>query len=56
MHVLHTAEKARMLNIIENFYICKETAANNQLNDRMTVAPNIVFDTILRHAQTLDAT
>jgi hypothetical protein len=34
----------------------KETAANNQLNDRMTITPDIVFDAILRHAQTRDAT
>jgi hypothetical protein len=45
-----------MLNIIENFYIYKETAAKNQLNDRMTVTPNVAFDTILRHVQTRDAT
>jgi hypothetical protein len=39
MQVLHTMEKGRMLNIIENFYIYRETAANNQLNDSMTSPP-----------------
>jgi hypothetical protein len=54
MHILHTAEKGRLLNVIENFYIHKETAANNQLNDRMTAKPNILFDVILCHTQPLD--
>jgi hypothetical protein len=48
MHILHTAGKGRLLNVIENFYIHKETAANNQLNDRMTTTPNILFDVIHR--------
>jgi hypothetical protein len=52
MRILHTKEKARMLNTTKNFYIYRETAVNNQLNDRMTVAPNIIFDTILRHTHT----
>jgi hypothetical protein len=56
MLILHTTEKGRLLNIIKNFYIYNETAAKNQHNDRMTVAPSIIFDKILRHAQTRDAT
>jgi hypothetical protein len=54
MHILHTAEKGRLLNVIENIYIHTETAANNQLNDRMTAKSNIFFDVILRHIQALD--
>jgi hypothetical protein len=29
MHILHTAEKGRLLNIIDHFYIHRETTANN---------------------------
>jgi hypothetical protein len=51
MHVLHTANKGRLLNTIENFYMHRETVANNQLNDKMTTKPNPVFDAIIRHTQ-----
>jgi hypothetical protein len=37
-----------MFNILEKFYMYKETKNNNQINDRHTVTPNIIFDTILR--------
>jgi hypothetical protein len=54
MHILHTAEKGRLLNVTENFYSHREATANNQLNDRMTAKSNILFDVILRHTQPLD--
>jgi hypothetical protein len=36
-----------MLNTIEKYYIHEETYYDNQLNDRATVTPNIIFNTIL---------
>jgi hypothetical protein len=36
-----------MLNTIEKYYIHEEAYHNNQLDDRATVTPNIIFDTIL---------
>jgi hypothetical protein len=51
MDILHTTYKGRMLAVIEKFYIYKETASNNQLNDKLTVTPNIIFDTILRNTE-----
>jgi hypothetical protein len=56
MHILHTASKGRLLNTIENFYIHRETTANNQLDEKMTTKPNIIFDVILRHTQPPDVT
>jgi hypothetical protein len=56
MHILDTASKGRLLNTIENFYIHRETGANNQLNEKMTTKPNIIFDVILRHTQPCDVT
>jgi hypothetical protein len=47
MHTLHTAGKERLLNTIENFYIHRETIANNQLNEKTTTKSNIIFDIIL---------
>jgi hypothetical protein len=46
MTILHTIKKGRMLNTIQKYYIHEE-AYDNQLNDRATVTPNIIFDTIL---------
>jgi hypothetical protein len=43
-HVERTEDKG----VIEKYYIYKETANKNQLNDRLTVAPNVIFDTLLR--------
>jgi hypothetical protein len=56
MHILHTANKGRLLNTIENFYIHRETMANNQLSEKMTTKPNIIFHVIIRHTQPLDVT
>jgi hypothetical protein len=46
MHILHTASKGKLLNTIENFYIHRETIANNQLNEKTTTKSNIIFDII----------
>jgi hypothetical protein len=34
---------------IERFYIHKETHLNNQINDKNTVKPNFIFDTIIHN-------
>jgi hypothetical protein len=49
MSILHTTKKGRMLNTIEKYYIHQETYYDNQLDDRPTVTPNVIFDTILRN-------
>jgi hypothetical protein len=56
MDIVHTTSKGRLLNVIEKFYIYKETKNNNQINDRHTVAPNIIFDMLLRMNNTHKAT
>jgi hypothetical protein len=43
MNVVHITSKVRLLNVIEKFYIYRET----KINDRNTVTPNIIFDTLL---------
>jgi hypothetical protein len=47
MDILHTTSKGKMLNTMEKFDIYRETKNNNQMNDGHTVAPNIIFDTII---------
>jgi len=39
--------KGQMMDTLERFYIFRET--NNQINDRMTVKSNLIFDTIVRN-------
>jgi hypothetical protein len=34
-----------MMDTLEKFYICRETEANNQINDKLTVQNNVVFKT-----------
>jgi hypothetical protein len=36
-----------MFDTIEKYYICEAAYIDNQLNDRSTVTPNVIFDTIL---------
>ena len=36
------------MDAIENFYIFRETKLKNQINDRLTVKQNIIFETIVR--------
>jgi ACT domain-containing protein len=48
MDVVHTTSKGRLLNVIEKFYIHRETKINNQIDDRNTFTPDIIFDTLLR--------
>jgi hypothetical protein len=56
MDVIHTTGRGRMLNVIEKYCIYKETAINNQINDRLTVTPNVITDTILRNVDTRSVT
>ena len=48
MNVLHITDKAQMMNTIERYYIYRETKMANQINDKLTVQPNAIFETICR--------
>jgi hypothetical protein len=45
MEPLHIANKGRMLDTLEKFYIYKETKLNNQI-DKLTVQYNPIFEAI----------
>jgi hypothetical protein len=49
MDIIHITDKGRMMDIIEKYYTYRETKLNNQLNDRLTVQPNIIFETLVQH-------
>jgi hypothetical protein len=37
-----------MMDTPERFYIFQETKINNQINDMLTIKPNIIFETIVQ--------
>jgi hypothetical protein len=47
METLHTTGKGRMMDTLERFYLCWETKIN-QINERLTIKPNIIFETIVQ--------
>ena len=49
METLHTTGKGRMMDTLERFYIFRETKINNQINDKLTIKPNIIFETIVQN-------
>jgi hypothetical protein len=48
MEPFHTTGIGRMMGRQERFYIFRETKINNQINDRITIKPNIIFETIVQ--------
>jgi hypothetical protein len=47
MHIIHVTSKGKMMDTLEKFYMYRETEANNQINDKLTVQNNAVFKTIV---------
>jgi len=48
MEVVHMKKKGKMLDTLEGFHIYKETKAGNQINDKLTVRENAIFETIVQ--------
>jgi hypothetical protein len=48
LDIVHITRKGRMTNAIECFHIYNETKANNQINDRLTVRENAIFEAIVQ--------
>ena len=49
MDTLHIAKKGRMLDALEKFYIFKEAKAGNQLNDKLTIQANPIFEAVIQN-------
>jgi len=49
MDALHITRKWQMLDTLEKYYIFRETKLKIQINGKLTVRQNSVFDTIVRH-------
>jgi hypothetical protein len=48
MDIIHITSKGKMIDTIEKYYIYREIKLNNQINDKLTVQPNIIFKTLVR--------
>jgi len=48
METFHTTGKGRMMDTLERFYLFRETKINNRINDRLTIKPNKLFETIVQ--------
>jgi hypothetical protein len=48
VRVLYTTNKGRLLDTTERFYIYNETRKSNQINDKNTAKPKVIFETIIR--------
>jgi len=46
-HAVHIANKGRMLDTLERFYIYRETRLGTQINDKLTVRSNPIFEALL---------
>jgi hypothetical protein len=49
MDVIHIANKGRMLDTLERFYICRETQRGTQINGKLTVQTNCIFEAIVQN-------
>jgi tRNA U38,U39,U40 pseudouridine synthase TruA len=46
---IHIANKGRMLDTLERFYIYRETQRDNQINDKLTVKSNAIFEALVQN-------
>ena len=51
MDVVHYAKKGRMMDTLEKFHIYEVTQRDIQINDKLTIQRNPIFDTLVRHHQ-----
>jgi len=49
MEILYKTSKGKMMDTLEEYYIFRETKLNNQMNDKVTIKQNSIFDTIVHY-------
>jgi len=50
MEVVHVAKKSKILDTLEEFYIYRETKHSNQINEKLTMQPNPIFEALVQHS------
>jgi hypothetical protein len=48
METTHTTKKGKLMDTMEKFYIYRETKINNQINHKLTIKSNFIFETIVQ--------
>jgi len=48
MSTTHITNKCRLMDTMEKFYIFRDMKLDNQINDKLAVRPNIIFETIVQ--------
>ena len=51
MDVIQYANKGKLMDTIERFHIYELTSKGSQINDRLTIQRNPIFETVVRHLQ-----
>ena len=47
MSTIHITNESRLMDTLEKFYIFREMKLDNQINNKLAVRPNIIFETIV---------
>ena len=48
MSTIYITNKGRLMDTLEKYYIFREAKIDNQINDKLTVRPNVIFETIVQ--------
>jgi hypothetical protein len=48
IETIYVTNKGKLMDTLERFYIYRETKINNQINDKLNVNPNIIFETVVQ--------
>jgi hypothetical protein len=49
MDIIHVANNGRLLDTLEKFYIYRETQLRTQINDKLTVQANSIFEALVQN-------
>ena len=47
-NAIHITHKGRLMDTLGKFYIFRETKLNHQINNKLAVKPNIIFNTTVQ--------
>jgi hypothetical protein len=48
VRVAKVQDTDKLMDTLERFYIFRETKINNQINDRLTIKPNVIFEAVVQ--------
>jgi len=48
MSTVHITNKGRLMDTLEKIYIFRDTKLDSQINDKLAVRTNIIFETIVQ--------